>query len=166
MNPYEGSKLAGETAAAEANSRCLFVRTAWLFGGGRPSSPEKIRLAADRARAADQPLRVAVDEVGNATPVSMLADRILELVLRATDFSKPEIYHLGGMPIVSRLQWAKYVLRDRSDALIEPTHLSDHGRDSSVPPCAALDTQKATATGIGPIHWQDKVSPPSGTVGP
>ena len=85
VNPYGASKLAGEIAARAAFARrwrrleagpgtplaarpqLAIVRTAWLFGPPGNDFPAKILAAADRARAAGEPLRVVGDEVGSPT---------------------------------------------------------------------------------------------------
>jgi len=154
INPYGVSKLAGELGAAKANFRCLIVRTAWLFGGAGPSFPAKIRQAAERARAAGQPLRVVRDEIGNPTPVVELALAILQLLERSTGSMSPEIYHLAGLPAVGRLEWARHVLADDADVELLAVTLADYPRDSRVPLRAVLDTTKAASAGIGPIFWR------------
>lgn len=153
INPYGRSKLAGEEAVREANPRWLVVRTAWLFGGGRPSFPTKIRDAASRAAASGNPLRVVADEVGNPTPVLELARAILELL----DLEGLGIYHLAGEPPVTRLEWARRCLRDVPGLRLEPISLADYPRPAPVPARAVLDMGRSARLGIGPINWEASV---------
>ena len=56
------------------------VRTAWLFGPPGNDFPDKILAAAERARAAGEPLRVVGDEIGSPTYAPDLAEAIVELL--------------------------------------------------------------------------------------
>src|SRR5262245_58365092 len=60
-NPYGASKLAGERAAREAYDRAggqlAIIRTAWLFGPGKPDFPTKVLAAAREAARTGEPLR-------------------------------------------------------------------------------------------------------------
>ncbi|PZR62256.1 MAG: hypothetical protein DLM71_07015 [Chloroflexi bacterium] len=172
INPYGRSKLAGEEAVRAANPRSLVVRTAWLFGGDRPSFATKIRAAAERSVESGRPLRVVADEIGNPTPVRELARAIVELVDRlagnpaeapaATPGTAglpdaPGIYHLAGEPAVSRLEWARQLLGNMPGLRLEPISLADYPRPAPVPPRAVLDVGRAAALDIGAIRWEASV---------
>ena len=155
-NPYGRSKQLGEEATLAANPRALVIRTAWLFGGERPGFPEKIRAAAERAVAAKQPLRIVSDEMGNPTPVPALADRIVRLVDMAVSGHAPVgTYHVAGEPPISRLAWARKILSDMPDLVIEPIELREYERPSMVPPRAVLDMTRVHRLGIEPIPWRE-----------
>ena len=97
-NAYGASKLAGEAAARVAFARrgggagaattgtglggpqLAIVRTAWLFGPPGNDFPAKVLAAADRARAAGEPLRVVADEIGSPTFAPDVAEAIVELL--------------------------------------------------------------------------------------
>ncbi len=112
-NPYGRSKLAGEEAARRAyagpagRAQLAIVRTAWLFGPGAPDFPSKILAAAERARAAGEPLQVVADEWGNPTYVLDLAEAIVELLgsgkLAGT-------HHVVNGLVASRADWARDVV--------------------------------------------------------
>src|SRR4029453_5811142 len=75
-NPYGASKLRGERAAQDAyaaatQGQLAIVRTAWLFGPGRPDFPAKILAAAREAARTREPLRVPGDAW--ASPPSLRA---------------------------------------------------------------------------------------------
>jgi len=155
-NPYGRSKLHGEEATLAANPRALIIRTAWLFGGDRPGFPDKIRAAAERMTAAGQPLRVVADEIGNPTPVPALANRIIRLVDMAVEGNAPfGTYHVAGEPPISRLDWAREILSDMPDLVIEPIELRSYERPSVVPPRAVLDMSRVRELGIEPIRWRE-----------
>jgi dTDP-4-dehydrorhamnose reductase len=127
-NPYGASKLAGEVAAVTAyrdvglepplpyrgparrppgQPQLAIVRTAWLFGPPGGDFPDKIAMAADRARADGAPLRVVGDEVGDPTSTADLADAIVELI-GAGSFGG--LHHVVDSGYVSRAGWARAVL--------------------------------------------------------
>lgn len=114
INPYGGSKLAGERAALDAYSGPAVgaalgvVRTAWLFGPPGNDFPAKILAAAGRARESGEPLRVVADEVGSPTYTRDLAEGIVELIGAAAIGG---IHHIVNAGAASRADWARELLR-------------------------------------------------------
>jgi len=154
INPYGASKLAGERLAAASNPRHLIVRTAWLFGAGRTNFVTKIRGAADRLHAADQPLRVVDDEWGNPTPTRWLADTIAWLGVRALAEGAPVgTLHVAGTPAVTRLDWARECLVGHP-VVLEAIPSGAYERPSRPPLRAVLDTSRLTALGAEPGDWR------------
>lgn len=150
INAYGASKLAGERAVAAANPRHLIVRTAWLFGPRGTNFVTKIRAAAERARAAGEPLRVVDDEWGNPTWTPWLADAIAAIVFDPRG-SNATVWHLAGEPPTSRRGWAAHVLRDVGVEIL-PVPLAEHPRPSQPPKRAILDTRRARAIGLT-LEW-------------
>jgi dTDP-4-dehydrorhamnose reductase len=150
INPYGASKLAGERAVAAANPQHLIVRSAWLFGPRGTDFVTRILAAAERARAAHEPLRVVDDEWGNPTWTPSLADAITRLAAdpRAADGT---VWHLAGEPPTSRLGWANRVL-SKVEVEILPIKLADYARPSRPPRRAVLNTQKARSIGLA-LEW-------------
>jgi dTDP-4-dehydrorhamnose reductase len=112
INPYGASKLAGERAATEAfrddrGGQLAIVRTAWLFGPGKPDFPARILAAADRAADAGEPLRVVGDEWGCPTYTRDLADAVVELLGEGTFGG---IHHIVNGHFASRADWARFVV--------------------------------------------------------
>jgi dTDP-4-dehydrorhamnose reductase len=112
INPYGASKLAGERAATAAfrearAGQLAIVRTAWLFGPGKPDFPAKILAAADRAADAGEPLRVVGDEWGCPTYSHDLAEAIVELLGEGTFGGT---HHLVNGLFATRADWARYVV--------------------------------------------------------
>ncbi len=84
-NPYGASKAEGERLAAAAfdarpGASLGIARTAWLFGAPGRDFPSRILDAAERARAAGEPLRAVGDEWGTPTYTADVADAIVELL--------------------------------------------------------------------------------------
>jgi len=155
-NPYGSSKLAGETAAQAAfllrdgvvggapidatppsAPQLAIVRTAWLFGPPGNDFPARILAAAERARAAGEPLRVVGDEVGSPTYAQDLADAIVEL-LEAGSFAG--VHHVVNGGTVSRAAWARAVLAAIGlSVAIREIPLAAWERPSAAPAWAVLE---------------------------
>lgn len=144
INPYGASKLRGEELVARVAPRHVIVRTAWLYGESS-GFPSRIRAAADRMLSEQRPLRVVSDELGNPTHVAWLASAVEHLVRREDPVSG--VWHLAGIPSVSRYEWAEVVLRDLPVRLV-PIESSDFPRPSRVPLRAVLDVARAGRLGL------------------
>jgi dTDP-4-dehydrorhamnose reductase len=113
INPYGASKLAGERAAADAfaiagqAAQLAVVRTAWLFGRGRPDFPAKILAAAERAGDTGEPLRVVDDEYGTPSYAADVAEAVVELIGSGAFGG---IHHVVNGLFASRADWARYVV--------------------------------------------------------
>jgi dTDP-4-dehydrorhamnose reductase len=138
MNAYGVSKLAGERwAAAELQGGALWiVRTAWLFGVGKPDFPAKIAAAARTARAEGRPLRVVADEIGTPTYVPDLASAIIRLMKG----SSAGTHHVVNGGRCSRATWARAVLAHLGIQLsVEDVTLAEFERASSPPRWGVLE---------------------------
>ncbi|MFL5777380.1 MAG: SDR family oxidoreductase [Chloroflexota bacterium] len=135
-NPYAASKLAGERAAEAAYSRSgtgqlAIVRTAWLFGPGKPDFPMKILRAAVAAVQAGEPLRVVGDEWGNPTYTSDLADAIVDVLGSGTVAGR---WHVVNGRFASRAHWAMdTIARAGVDVTFEEVPLATWSRPSTPP---------------------------------
>jgi dTDP-4-dehydrorhamnose reductase len=140
-NPYGASKAEGERLAtlafaAQSVARLGIVRTAWLFGAPGRDFPSRILDAAERARAAGEPLRAVGDEWGTPTYTADLADAIVELL--AEDVVSG-IHHLVNGSFASRADWARYVVgRAGLDVEVVTVPASTWERPSHPPPWGVL----------------------------
>jgi dTDP-4-dehydrorhamnose reductase len=158
INAYGASKLAGERAALKAYGRkgrgdgnreaadrssggsLGIVRTAWLFGPPGNDFPAKILAAAERANAADEPLRLVADEVGSPTYSVDLAEAIAELIGGA---AIDGVHHLVNDGAVSRADWARELLHQAGlEAATEDVPASTWSRVSTPPAWAVLEPTK------------------------
>jgi dTDP-4-dehydrorhamnose reductase len=154
INAYGASKLAGELAALKAYGRegrgdgkheaggrgsggsLGIVRTAWLFGPPGNDFPAKILTAAQRAKVADEPLRLVADEIGSPTYSVDLAEAIAELIGGAAIGG---VHHLVNDGAVSRAEWARELLHQAGlEALTEDVPASTWPRLSTPPAWAVL----------------------------
>ena len=77
LNVYGQTKLAGENALLAIDDlSCLIIRTAWLFGKGKPNFVSKILALAEKKKS----LNVVCDQVGSPTYTWDLARYSLALV--------------------------------------------------------------------------------------
>ena len=111
-NPYGASKLAGERLATQAfaeqpGAALVIARTAWLFGAPGRDFPSRILDAAERARAAGEPLRAVGDEWGTPTYTADVADAIVELL---AEDAVAGVHHLVNGLTATRADWARYVV--------------------------------------------------------
>ena len=158
-NAYGRSKVAGETGAAatfdlgRGGGTLGIVRTAWLFGSGKPDFPAKIAAAAQQAMADGRSLRVVNDEFGTPTYVPDLADAIVRLALTGAR----GIHHVVNGGVASRAEWARDVLaRYGIEVPIEEISLADHVRPSRPPHWGVLE---ATPLPGGPLRsWRDAMA--------
>jgi dTDP-4-dehydrorhamnose reductase len=137
-NPYGRSKAEGERlataaydAAARHGGRLGIARTAWLFGTPGRDFPSRILEAADRARAAGEPLQVTGDEWGTPTYTHDVAEAIVELL--AAD-GAAGVHHLVNGLTATRADWARYtVARAGFDVEVENVPLDTWQRPSRPP---------------------------------
>ena len=112
INAYGASKLAGEIAATAAYraaaARLGIVRTAWLYGPPGNDFPAKILAAAERARAAGEPLKVVSDEFGSPTFSHDVAEAIVELLGSG---EVGGLHHVVNTGSASRAGWARELFR-------------------------------------------------------
>jgi dTDP-4-dehydrorhamnose reductase len=140
INPYGASKLDGERAASaayqDADAHLGIVRTAWLYGPPGNDFPAKILAAAERSRAAGEPLKVVGDEHGSPTFTHDLAEAIADL-LGSGDVSG--IHHVVNSGVASRAAWARELFRQAGlDVAIDEVPASTWPRASTPPAWAVL----------------------------
>lgn len=152
LNAYARSKLAGERHVQATLKRHYIVRTAWLYGAGRISFPEKILQAAARSPV----LKGVTDEIASPTWTEDLADGVARLVAGAP-FG---IYHLTNSGHCSRLEWAREVLRlnGLTKVRVEAATQADFGAPYLKPVFSALSLEKARREGIEMPHWRDALA--------
>jgi len=149
VNAYGRSKLEGEDRVRSTLERHYIVRTAWLYGAGRVSFPEKVlQMAAKTGR-----LKGVADEIASPTWTVDLARGIAALVADAPWGT----YHLTNSGYCSRLEWIEEVLRIRglTGVGVERSTQEEFGAPYRKPVFSALSLEKARRLGIEMPPWQD-----------
>ena len=103
LSAYGRSKLEGERQVRAALAGALIVRSAWLFGPGRPGFVDKVLARARRG----QEVRVVTDQVGSPTYTRDLARALVELARRRVS----GLVHLVNQGQASRFELARQCLR-------------------------------------------------------
>ena len=133
-SPARSRATAAYRAAA---ARLGIVRTAWLYGPPGNDFPAKILAAAERARAAGEPLKVVSDEVGSPTFSHDVAEAIAEL-LGSGDVGG--LHHVVNTGFASRADWARELFRQAGAAVeIEEVPAATWPRASTPPAWAVLE---------------------------
>lgn len=102
ISAYGRTKLAGETAVADACSRAFIVRTAWLYGYVGKNFVKTMR----RLGASHDSIMVVDDQLGNPTSANDLAYEILKLALT----ENYGIYHCTNNGTCSWADFAKAIM--------------------------------------------------------
>jgi dTDP-4-dehydrorhamnose reductase len=141
-NPYGASKVAGERMAIDAfegaaRSQLAILRTAWLFGPGKPDFPAKILAVAREAARTSEPVRVTGDEWGCPTYTADVADAVVELL---AENAFEGIHHVVNGLFASRADWARYVIgRAMLEVEVENVPMATWRRDSTPPRWGVLE---------------------------
>lgn len=182
QNSYARAKAAGELAARAAygavghdfesaalepgppNAReraaLAIVRTAWLFGLPGADFPQKILVAAKRAKAGGQPLRLVADEIGTPTYAPDLAAAIVALLGesdRDGGHGFGGIHHVINSGHASRAEWARETLRLAGlHVATKDVPMSTWPRPSTPP---AWGVMEATPLPSGPLRpWRSALA--------
>lgn len=151
VNPYGYSKFVGEEAVKATNPRHYIVRFSWLFAhGGR----NFIQAILENARAG-KPLRVVIDEVANPC----YCDDVSEAIAKLIETERYGTYHLCNEGIVSRWEFARYVL-DRAgfaDTAITRITRQEWPRPSTPPVYSGLTNLAGKSLGIQLRDWREAV---------
>lgn len=151
LSVYGETKLEGELAVLEALVECVVLRVSFVFGPGRATFLDKIVA---QARAGRGEIPVLDSWVNKPTHVHEVVSGV-EKILEAPDVTG--VWHLANGPAVSRLAFAREVLRmigdDPSRAVpLDPSKLVLHARR---PAASALSTRRYEAR-FGPLRpWTD-----------
>jgi dTDP-4-dehydrorhamnose reductase len=136
LSAYGRTKLAGETATAEANPRHQVVRTQWLFGvAGKNFVETMLRLGAERDE-----LTVVADQVGCPTYTADLAAALVELA----GGDAVGIRHVAGGGECSWHEFAEGIFeRAGIDCTVRPGTTAELGRPAPRPLHAVLRSEHA-----------------------
>jgi dTDP-4-dehydrorhamnose reductase len=154
LNVYGQSKLTGEQAIQSVNGTYLIFRTAWVYSTRSESFVTKVLQWARQ----NETLRIVNDQISNPTWARMLADATAILLARSGDNFLPwlderkGLYHLAGDGYISRMDWAKAILKfdkKSEEQIVEdilPALTSDFPTAARRPLTSALDCSKVEQT--------------------
>ncbi len=134
---YGRSKLLGETRLKESPLKnWLLIRTAWLYGPGRPNF---VRTMVNAARAG-KPLKVVADQLGSPTFTDDLAEATLDLL----DATACGTFHVTNAGATTWFDFASAILDEFGlDAPLSPTTAAEwkasHPQSAVRPAYSVLD---------------------------
>ena len=146
INTYGKSKLAGELAIKEFNTRHLILRTAWVF------SNESKNFLTTMLRLAQQQEVISVvdDQSGGPTYAKHVAQTIVALANQIQDFTAADwgIYHYSGTPYATWFEFAQAIFEaaQHRDGFARPQLIpiksSDYKTRAKRPRNSQLSNQK------------------------
>lgn len=164
LNVYGQSKLSGEQAAAEARGAHVILRTSWVYSLRGDGFVSKVL----RWARSQEVLKIVSDQVGSPTWARALAETTALMLARSTPnlfdyFSeRAGVYHLGGLGSVSRLDFAKEILRldphkaEQICKRLDPALTADFPTPALRPLTTSLDCSRFSATfGVSLPTWQE-----------
>lgn len=114
LNVYGLSKLAGDQNIEQVGGAYLVLRPAWVYSMRQGGFVQKVLAWAHQ----NPELRIVSDQVGSPTWARLLAEATAQLLamgcgqgLNAWLAERSGIYHLAGSGAVSRLDWARAILK-------------------------------------------------------
>lgn len=157
---YGRTKLEGEIAVQQANSRSIILRTAWVFGEhGHNFVKTMLRLAKDR-----DSLGIVGDQFGGPTYAGDIAKTLIEIAnqILAGKENAFGVYHFTGKPYVSWYEFAKAIFAEaelqnilEKSPLINSITTSDYPTPAKRPANSRLDLTKIKQVfNIEPSDWQ------------
>jgi dTDP-4-dehydrorhamnose reductase len=166
LNVYGQSKLSGEQAIIEAGCAYVTLRTSWVYSLRGDSFVSK-SLAWARQQ---ETLRIVSDQVGSPTWARMLAEMTAAVLAQSLpapqDYfaARSGVYHLGGLGSVSRLDFARAILRldPRADEQkvrnLEPASTADFPTPARRPLRTSLDCSRFESIfGLRLPNWEDSL---------
>lgn len=143
VSVYGRSKLAGEQALQQSGAVCLILRVSWTYADHGKNFP----LAILNAAKSRDTINVVMDEIGAATPVTLVARSSVAALRQVMDNrGLGGLYHVAAAGSASRYELARFIV---SEALAAGAEL------------------KLQPDGIKPIPasaWPSKVQRPSNSV--
>jgi dTDP-4-dehydrorhamnose reductase len=150
---YGLSKAGGELALMEYGpTSSAIIRTSWLFGAEGPNFVTKI-IALSKQQ---ETLKVVNDQIGSPTYAKDLAEQIIELLPRLSEFNQPEIFHFANKGACSWYDFADEILKLINwQGELFPCNFEEFPTKAKRPKYSTLNTDKITKfIGQEPRFWK------------
>ncbi len=153
LGSYAISKLAGEEAVRRILDHYLIVRTAWIFGPGRPNFVQNM---ARRAFAGER-VRVVNDQTGSPTYTPHLA-AALDLLCQQRITGTLNVVNSGSATWFD-LTRETYRLAGADPGLVEPMTTADLNRPAPRPSYSVLDASRFSRLAGAPLPpWREALA--------
>ncbi len=151
---YGSTKLEGEHRVAEACTKSIIVRTAWLYSPyGNNFVKTMLRLGQEKER-----LNVVFDQIGTPTYAHDLARAIATIA--ASDHKTYGTFHFSNEGVTSWYDFTKAIhrLADIDTCQVSPIRTEDYPTPARRPAYSVLDKNKIKQTyNISIPHWEDSL---------
>ncbi len=150
VSAYGRSKLEGELRVLATHPMACVVRSAWLFGPGRPSFVDKVLALARRGA----PFKVVTDQIGSPTYTLDLAQALVELGRRGVR----GVIHAVNLGQASRYELARQALNmaGLDQELVQPALSRDFDLPAARPAYSVMDGRRLARLRGGPMPtWLD-----------
>jgi len=154
QNAYGRSKLAGEMGILTSGVIHSILRTSWVVSAhGANFVKTMLRLSDTR-----DVLNIVADQIGGPTPARNIAATCLQMAEQLIqDPSKSGIYHYGGAPDVSWVDFANEIF-EQAGKSVQVTHIQskDYPTPAKRPLNSRMDYSATEQTfGIVRPNWRD-----------
>lgn len=148
INEYGLSKLIGEEKVKEITDNYYIIRTSWVFGQYGANFVFTMRRLAETMKE----LSIVNDQFGRPTWTRTLA----EFMLYAVEHDIPlGTYHLSNDGVCTWFDFAKEILKDKTNLVIKPVVSSEFPQKAKRPMHSVLDLSKTKETGFPILTWQE-----------
>lgn len=153
ISVYGQTKLDGENAIVNTNSKHFIIRTSWLYSEfGNNFLKTMLRLAESRDE-----ISVVSDQIGTPTYAKDLADFIIEIINQ--DSNAFGIYHYSNEGTASWYDFAKAIFEIKGVSIkVNPIETVDYPTPAKRPHFSVLNKTKIKKVFDKPIsHWKDSL---------
>lgn len=160
INVYGNSKLAGELAIQSETKNALILRTSWVFSKSKKNFATSILNLVNSKRV----INVVNDQFGCPTSSDCIASTIFEIIpiYMKNIKTKSGIYHYGGMPKVSRYEFAKNIISSANlnpYVKIEPCSSNNYSTEAKRPKNTAISSDKINSVfNVSPCNWKKELT--------
>jgi dTDP-4-dehydrorhamnose reductase len=164
IGAYGRSKLAGEEAVADANPRCVILRTAWVYS---PFGTNFVKTMLRLGETRDE-VRVVADQRGQPTSALDIADAVFMIAHRMLLEPGPEkygVFHLTGGGEATWAEFAQAIFAQaralgRPTPRVTPIATAEFPTPARRPANSRLDGARLKRDyGIALPDWRDSLNP-------
>lgn len=157
LGAYGRTKLAGETAVAEAGCKYIIIRTAWLYSEfGNNFVKTMLRLTSER-----ESVNVVSDQIGSPTYAGDLGSAIFDIIEHRKFEGNEGTYHFTDEGVCSWYDLAHETasIAGNKGCIINPCRTWEYPTKVSRPNYSVLDKSKFKATfGVAIPYWRESLA--------
>ena len=160
INVYGNSKFAGELAIQSETKNTLILRTSWVFSKSKKNFATSILNLVN-----SKPIiNVVDDQFGCPTSSDCVTSTILKIIpiYMKNKKSFSGLYHYGGMPVVSRYEFAKFIISSaklNTSVKLEPYSSKNHNSQAKRPKNTAISSNKINSVfNVSPCNWKKELT--------